>query len=55
MKQVPTALVTEQNVENLSQGDKSLMKQKTNPSSTKFIIQASAPREDAKVLLGDAE
>lgn len=49
-------LVTEQNVENLSQGDVPVDEaEDSNQVAQNLLSQASLLREDAKVLLGDAD
>ena len=49
-------LVTEQNVENLSQGDVPVDEaEDQNQVAQNLLSQASLLREDAKVLLGDAD
>ena len=49
-------LVTEQNVENLSQGDVPVDEaENQNQEAQNLLSQASLLREDAKVLLGDAD
>ena len=51
-----TPLVTEQNVENLSQGDVPVDEaEDQNQVAQNLLSQASLLREDAKVLLGDAD